>query len=66
MAMILMTIGVGIFAVLTSFLAFFLFGAGYTSPDTSALQDEMKILRQENAALRKQLDVVIETLTRNE
>jgi voltage-gated potassium channel len=62
MAMILMMIGVSIFAVLTSFLASFLVGKDDGQPDTPSLQDEMKALRQENAAMREQLDVVIKTL----
>ena len=66
MAMILMTIGVGIFAVLTSYLASFLFGENDEQPDVHSLQDEMKALRQENAAMREQLDVVIKTLSQNQ
>jgi voltage-gated potassium channel len=65
MAMILMTIGVGIFAVLTSYLASFLFGANDEQQDVSSLQDELKALRQENAAMREQLDVVIMRLTQS-
>jgi voltage-gated potassium channel len=64
MAMILMTIGVGIFAVLTSYLASFLFGGNGTRPDTPALQVEMKALRQDNAVMREQLDVVLTKLAK--
>ena len=62
MAMILMTIGVAIFAVLTSYLASFIFGRKDLHPDVLLLQDEMMALRQENAAMRDQLDVVTEML----
>ena len=66
MAMILMTIGVVIFAVLTSYLASLLFGENNFRSEVPSLQDEMKALRQENAAMRDQLDVVIKTLAQKQ
>ena len=64
--MILMTIGVGIFAVLSSFLASFLLGGSNKHQDTSSLHEEMRAVREENAVMREQLDVVIKVLEQKE
>jgi voltage-gated potassium channel len=58
MAVILMMIGIGIFAVMTSFLASILIGEN----DDPSLQNELTELRQENAAIRAQLDAIVQML----
>ena len=62
MAGILMTIGIGIFAVLTSFLASLFFVAGDEQTAESSLQDEIKELREENAAVSARLEDMMHVL----
>jgi hypothetical protein len=51
-------IGIGIFAVMTSFLASILIGEN----DEPSLQNGISELRQENAAIRAQLDAMLQML----
>jgi len=62
MAVILMVIGVGIFAVMTSFLASILLGRDDEQTDELAIRDEIAELRQENAAMRAKLDAMMQML----
>ena len=60
--MILMTIGVGIFAVMTSYLASIFLGRNDEQADISSIQDEIKHLRQENAAMSARQDEMMQML----
>jgi voltage-gated potassium channel len=62
MAVILMTIGVGIFAVMTSYLASIFLGRGDEQADISSIQGEIKQLRQENAAMSARQDEMMQML----
>ncbi len=62
MAVILMAIGIGIFAVMTSFLASILLGRDDEQADKLAIRDEITQLRQENAAIHAQLDAMMQIL----
>jgi len=70
-AMILMTFGVGIFAVLTGFLATKLLvqqgeGEDHEEDVTTNVKEEVAQLRQENAAIQAQLAELIDLLKRQE
>ena len=62
MAGILMMIGIGIFAVLTSYLASILLEEDDEQEDDSSVRDEIKELRQENAAMSARLDDMMQML----
>lgn len=62
MAGILMTIGIGIFAVMSSFLASHFFMGGDEQAVESSIQDEIKELRQENAAMSARLEDMMHVL----
>jgi voltage-gated potassium channel len=62
MAVLLMTIGIGVFAVMTGFLAsIFIEG-----DDDPSLQNDIVELRKENAAIRAQLEAVMQILSQSQ